>query len=485
MMRIFACKYATPDEGAEAVTTWIKASEALGAPLKSWSTAPMGAGQSKSLRKDLGASQGWKVTISKFKQEYWSVLLTAAIAKAADPGLKGEPAAQQMHARNLGTALRLLQIQRAGTEYLASATSSDTPGSWFLFDPKTGLWQVGDNDVDDFCNHMEANYKGADGMELRAWVAPIPVKLHTTWIGSPASDNKDILCASELGGNAKYSADIRPQLRFCCLRQFGAEFKNKLNSDVELVFLEDALPALDALANGGTPLAQPDFNNLEASTATILWEFTKYFRTKKGEDKRFLAFAKDIWSLYCLYKFGGYHFDAGVSVLDRRQPVNLSAPRTLGAMLAMERGGGTAAYVHLSAADYSGSANAGLKCMFVSFHGHYPEQTNQKFTGNVINVPEIDTIDVPVLRSPSGDAGIKRALQTYIYLWFALMEAGVPMIGSDGLPTDAFRVLSVSGAATGITHWAPYCPVGEIPPGSLFAIEREMNLKKLGYGTHR
>lgn len=490
MRRIFQSNYADAARGAAAAVVWLQQTLESGAPAKEFTAAMAGElrrveNDSRAPRQKVRARQRWRIHAAQFKVNYWELLFNAAIAEPSIPGSTGEDATEEILHRSSGHSVRLLQI--GNEEYLASYVTEDS--SWYLFDPKTGLWEVKYTDVQQFKAHMESSYpikKGA-AAELSSWVVPFPIALHTTWIGPPQGDkeDRDLMCVQTLR-SATLSADIYPKIKFWCLKQFESYYQSNVWGDVELGFIDDQLPEQ---FQGRNLLATPDFDDLGKSVATILWEYTRSLRPGSStQDRNNLAFAKDVWSLYCLHNFGGYHFDAGMKVLDESKPVNLPFPTTLGAM----ESSGTAPpqdYFHrkASTANYPGSAGFGLPCISLSrgrlIVGVMSEKAMPLLEQSAGTCPKLKPIDVPILRSPKGGSGVTKALKTYIYLWFAMrirsnLDPPIPDISA------FIKETVVSSVATGIIHWGAHCPARDVLKGSTFNIERELNLKKHSFQTH-
>jgi hypothetical protein len=195
---------------------------------------------------------------------------------------------------------------------------------------------------------------------------------------------------------------------------------------------------------------------------------------------------KDIWSLYCIWKFGGYHLDCGCFPDDDALAVHLPAPTTFGTV-ANQQSGATQ-YLHCAVGFPSGS-----RCAAIS-------RGSQVFANSVLagmTVPQPmpcrlqRNIDVWLMCSPAGDPAANVALEFYVNGWFEIRRARL----SEALHAQALRELIISAVATGVTHSGPGRTFGRGCVGYSYedhlidatlspARVAAFNIRKVGFASH-
>src|SRR4051794_3561708 len=259
-------------------------------------------------------------------KEYWWIESPAWSDKylglSAAPGVPGEGGAQSwkdLKKPAAGVALRLIRIGTdADAETLAAYCG---PTDVYLFDPRTGLWQAGSRDAKQwFSDHMNRNYSKVSAVRFRSYVIARPVPVRFTWFGPPSSRKKVIDgtdMRADIGGPVRLAAaqgaGAAPlDIKFCCLSEHTAAFRNDLPASVKVEAIEDEFGS----AGRAVLMYRPDLDDLKLTTQYIIRTSLERQKAAEAEDpeanKRHVVNAKNVWSLYCMWKYGGYHLDTGV-----------------------------------------------------------------------------------------------------------------------------------------------------------------------------
>ena len=311
--------------------------------------------------------------------------------------------------------------------------------------------------------------------------------VYFTWFGPPAAANKIVpdiqgpvrpdLFGILRTARARFSGKTPPHFKFCCMRQFADRFRGELPRYVEVVPIEDQF---ESRKYHSIFMTKPDLENPGATVDFILRE-SLTFRGNRGLPGKQLAFLKDIWSLYCMWRFGGYHLDCGCSP-GNEGPVNFPEPATFG-LVADTRGGTT--YPHCTVRFPSGKVCATLRQGYNVFAGKVLAGLTVSKGDSRLN----RNIDVWLLRSPAGNKAAKIALEFYLKGWF---EINAKKLG-DELRGQALRELIISAVATGVTHsgdglgclsdslWKTHLIDTTFVP----AFVKSLNIKKVGFQSHR
>ncbi len=283
--------------------------------------------------------------------------------------------------------------------------------------------------------------------------------VYFTWFGPPQQMNKTVegvgAARPDLFGLLR-TAKARfpggrppPNFTLCCLKKFEAEFRSQLPDYISTLALEDAFPATSHLQS--IILTKPDLTNLDLSVDCILRTIIGVRGTGYANSALpypMLAFAKDLWSLYTVWKRGGYHIDAGCFP-DAKYggTVNLPEPTRFGVPVVSGEGkvplhakvpfpGGGKPFCATLAGGWAGMNGAVANMtMGVTVSPQKSSHMNRQ-------------VDVWLLRAPRGDAAAETALRFYIQGWFAMRD-------SNSLIAESYRQLVVSAVATGITHAGP------------------------------
>lgn len=257
----------------------------------------------------------------------------------------------------------------------------------------------------------------------------------------------------------------------------------------------------------------PDPNNRAATVQYIMDK-------SMGGTTRERVNAKNLWSLWSVYRHGGYHLDTGV-VRNQRMAIRVPPPQVFclpdvtfrfddttpaepapkpsffnkrvkksSLKITTVRGGaGTVNYAH---ANVNNLIGAGPVCSTMTgldgklgthvLNGHVGPLRPTTFNAN---------IDVWMLGSPAGDPVVERALDWYMAVWFYLERAkGGALNGDAAGYKEACRGAIISAVATAIAHAGlRQCNTAQQAGRHLIrtrdAEVADFNLKKHGFQSHR
>jgi hypothetical protein len=314
--------------------------------------------------------------------------------------------------------------------------------------------------------------------------------VYFTWFGPPATANKtvtgiDAPVRPDIFGitrtaDGPFANDPPPRFKFCCLKQYADRFRADLPDHIDIVPIEDQFASKTFTS---LSLSRPDMNDLGLCVDFILRE-TIAFRGNRGLVVKQLAFCKDLWSLYVLWKLGGYHLDCGCFPHTSAKAVDLPEPDTFGAV--GDTGGG-GNYQHAKVRFQTGAMCA---CLSVGSRVLTGLVLANATTAHADPAKLNRNIDVWCLKSPAGHKAAKLALELYVQGWFATRATtGL----SEDLQAQAMRELVVSAVATAITHsglgdgcsgqtlWKSHLIDATFNP----PVVPSMNLRKVGFASHR
>jgi hypothetical protein len=316
-----------------------------------------------------------------------------------------------------------------------------------------------------------------------------------TWLGPPQEATKTVKgiegkVRPDLFGllrtaNAEFKSTGGPAPRFklCCLKKYKSEFEEQLPDHIEVFCIEDAFDTgVDENLIDNEPA---DFTNLGLCVDYI----TRSILGVRGVDYekrdlpfKMLAFVKDIWSLYFVWKFGGYHIDCGCFPDPKYgDTVELYNPDTFGVPVISGVGMN---FLHANIAFEGGAICASLS-------GQLNSEAASKMLLDVgVSKREFDSpldrqVDIWLLRSPAAHPAAEKALKFYVNAWFALRKADPK---SEILP-DVYRALAISSISTGISHMPTHC-CGHATSVNEHLIEANggdvpsLGLRKVGFQSH-
>ncbi len=291
-----------------------------------------------------------------------------------------------------------------------------------------------------------------------------------TWFGPPASIPSDVSKQRKVAGIGAVRPDIfgvkllaagtftdnpPPRIKFFCLREYASAFRADLPNQVDVMPVEDQLPTKDFAS---LSMTEPTLDNLGATVDFVLRE-TFLIRMWGGSKVRFgeggcpfnkLAFMKDMWSLYVLWKLGGYHLDCGC--FPSGGAVSLPAPTTLGIVSITERGA-TPPHARVTLdgrAAVCSTISRGLGALWQD--GVLPAKP-----ANIGTSPMDQMLDVWCMRSNADSDAAKLALEYWLRGWFAIRKAVVAnkLPAKGELYAQAHRELVMTAVMTAAAHSRP------------------------------
>lgn len=346
------------------------------------------------------------------------------------------------------------------------------------------------------------------------------VDVRYTWVGPPAqqttpSDSDPVrpdLMGPRSLGKARFAGG-RPNLYFYCLDAHVATYRGQLRAvGVQVKALEREFGG-QQIAN----MTQPDPDR--ATTVRYIME------QSMGGSVRDRVNAKNLWSLWCLYDRGGYHLDTGVTALPGR--ASFPAPKRFGIAALLPTptpdppvricnfrdylpgvprtrrrgrgendgkvdiddigspedhgGGGGVNVIHTKIPIQNGEV-----CMAIAQpSGSLGTLLGNRFRGQPTNRPNLD---VWLMRSRARERAARRALDSYLELWFIVKRSSL----RDERLKEAWRGAVMSAAFTGITHSRSdtRCNTERQTTQHYIRVQNkthvpDLNLKKVGFGSHR
>jgi hypothetical protein len=153
-------------------------------------------------------------------------------------------------------------------------------------------------------------------------------EVFTTWFGRPDQGERDIdgiiALISHIDSVKDVDSPFRPSVRFCCQKAY-LDTSRKLIPEADPVAIEDQLPyqirpvlRLDRHDINST-------NNLNDDRLIIRCVSTVLYHLLQID---LYQEATEIWTLYLLHFFGGYHIDTRVRPKDNNRPVRFNNRET-------------------------------------------------------------------------------------------------------------------------------------------------------------
>lgn len=317
-----------------------------------------------------------------------------------------------------------------------------------------------------------------------------------TWLGPPQGATKEID-----GLDGKHRPDVfgilrtakasfrntpPPSFTLCVLQKFKAQFDAELPSFVSTLAVDAAFPTSSYQS---LVLTAPKLDDLDMCVDYIMRETlqvrgTGYSTTSLPFGK--LAFVKDLWSLYCVWKYGGYHLDSGIFPETASSPLDFPAP-TAFCVPTIDNADIRAPARRVRFALRSG------KPLTVTISAKASQLEGTAMQGRVTATSEqthvARLLDVWLMGAPAGDPSARLALEVYVRTWFEIQAWS--KANPTGDTKELFRELVVFSALTGVTHTGPQHKaatareVGERLIGGFNKKVPSMNLRKVGFRTHR
>lgn len=310
------------------------------------------------------------------------------------------------------------------------------------------------------------------------------INVFYTWFGPPANAKDhptvgrirpDIWAPDLMAGSAPRDVAVK----FCCMPEHAAAFGRELPGTVEVIEIQDPQ---------GIRVFDPDPEDREGWVHGIIRR-----SLKPGDDGKLvirnLVNAKNIWSLWCMYAYGGYHLDTGV--YPAIGGATLNAPGTFGVPRITDDGWGGAWHTRVR---FDFPWEARCSTVFDSDQVLEAVALDGRTACARKDAPKSHLkamFDVWLMCSPAGHKAAQIALDWYIAMW-CLMEK----LSRDGTLNEAFyksasRGAILSSVATGITHsgLGLGCLGGNLWETHLIATENmtkvpSLKLHKLGFRSH-
>lgn len=463
----------------------------------------------------------------------WADVLFSLLAEPGVPGVRGATAEQQLHhVQTAASRLRLACVEVTlpnGDEEVIFLASAASQRRLTLHVPLAGTYELvlgatkpADAPVP-FAALMSRILPGATPRRCTTHAVGT-TDVYFTWFGPPR-DKLQTVRASELPGGqptpgstakADVRGDIRgplellrasvpagaprPRVRFCCERQhreaFEAEFVRLLSPEererLDFVVLDDYV---GDITTGGRLPEKPDFDDLHVLAAQVIWSIRHRMYHEDGF--KIAAHAKDLWSMLCLLRFGGWHMDTGVLPLRLRDRgtsgdvVNLPRPTRF---RAMRFGKVTPGHRPLR------MGNTGIDCfLFPGAHELWDVLLEDRIGAERRATASYAMPDLGIVCAPAHDVRVERALRTMIALWLHV-EAFDPRLGGRRGDGEVRRRLVIAGLLTGLSHPDPVPgvigpagrrsrpPANEAFTGVLASDvfdPPELGLRKTGGSSHR
>ena len=312
--------------------------------------------------------------------------------------------------------------------------------------------------------------------------------VYYTWFGPPALANKvvsgvDGQVRPDVFGITRTAASSfantpPPRFKFCCLKKYADVFRGGLPDYIDVVPIEDQF---DSKTFTAITLSRPSLDDLGLTVDFILRETIAFHERRPLEVKQ-LAFCKDIWSLYVVWKLGGYHLDCGCFPA-KVGSVNIPEPTTFGIAANAGEGGNFphatirfAGKTMCSTLVVGSNVFAGLVMAEIGddVRGQQqPETPRRRVAAQEHGGEQGGAGRARVLRAGSGSRSARRRSATK-------------------LKAQAMRELAISAVATGITHsTTASCRASTSYKDHLIdatfspPLVDSMNIRKVGFASHR
>jgi len=253
-----------------------------------------------------------------------------------------------------------------------------------------------------------------------------------TWLGPTQEATKEVSGFDErqrpdLFGilqayGSKFTNNPPPNFTLCVLKKFKSDFEEALPDEVDVLAVDEVLANTNNTAGmSSIIMTEPNLDNIDLTVEYIIDNTLGVRGT--GYDKsalpyKKLAFIKDLWSIYCVWKFGGYHLDSGMfpyptgSTLSFADPEHFDVPT-------FDAGDCRTSYYAEAEFSTGDPMTIALKSGSTLFEA---EVMVDRITRDQ-QTPLKRLIDVWAMRSPQGDSGAYLALLTYVRLWFEARNA--------------------------------------------------------------
>lgn len=322
--------------------------------------------------------------------------------------------------------------------------------------------------------------------------------VHYTWIGPPTFDARDTGGPRSLMRARSDSGASGYVINFWCLdahvwayRNYfkGSNFRVHNREKLEVRGIETYLNKNVGVRRGTrSGLVQSGINWVWSSFSWDIDLVVKHIvETSIGAAAnsatriREIVNAKNVWSLYTMYKLGGYAMDTGVGpgiggAVNLRSYTTMKVPAAGPGRVVDAVAIAHANAPHKYLSDRCSAMTAGVA-------GHF---------GDVFRDKPAPHVDVWTLFSPAGHARVTRALEWYIRFWYSLEEVKKKP-GATEEYKDLCRHGIISAVMTAITHddqgrCLDGVDMNSVWPAELTGADAgvpELKTRKTYYGSHR
>jgi len=301
------------------------------------------------------------------------------------------------------------------------------------------------------------------------------IDIHYTWVGPPHKDNHDIEGPLPLVRALKNTKRYKYTCYFWCLDRYVDAFKRKLKGlDITVRGIEHFLTNC-----GGTSYKWYYwYGSKEDDAVARVREVICVLPTKATQlwdrvNTRDIVNAKNVWSFFLLYTWGGYHFDTGIKPLNDAK-LALKAYDTFKAPRSEDN---CVCYQHkkIIAEEFL------FKCSAIINEG------SSSFGKMDRGEHEAPQYDIWALYSPRHDYHAFVALTWYCRAWAYLRGANL----DPETYRQAFRSAVMNAIYTALTHDAKMmCTRAmEVTEGWVWSKDRntvpELGIEKVFHGSHR
>jgi len=311
------------------------------------------------------------------------------------------------------------------------------------------------------------------------------VDVHYTWVGPPdmSEQKRDIAGPIKLRRKLSNGWTTTYQMYFWCLDEHVDAFQRKFAaqgvSDITVrgmqSFLESCKGTLYRIWYWYGARETDLVSRVEPIIAAA---------ASRNSSVRERVNAKNVWSFFVLYTWGGYHFDTGIEP-DPERTLNLEYFKSFKVPATKEAGG-------LGPFHAKQTGVAGLNGLCSAMPGISKTLDCFSLDADINRLGEVEHIDVWALYSERYDGQAARALHWYCCIWNKLEE----LRKSDGNNSDnykaACRSAIIDALYTTLLHDSQGKCLEEIPPTNCWDAGakiddgklRELGLLKKYYGSH-
>ncbi|WP_437762124.1 hypothetical protein WMF27_01055 [Sorangium sp. So ce281] len=307
------------------------------------------------------------------------------------------------------------------------------------------------------------------------------IDVHYTWVGPPHDQDHDVEGPRSLLAKLKNTSKTTYHCYFWCLDRYVKSFTKKL----AMLKLSITVRSIEGFLNrcGWTSYRWYYWYGTKEDDAvahvrdmieilpvkdTVLWD-------KGNVNTRDVVNAKNVWSFFLLYTWGGYHFDTGIKADDKKSP-SLVKYDTFKAPRSPQDEQVSVAHHKIQGKQFT------FTCGGIVGEGAYFFGSENR--SNAIHAPRFD---VWALYSPRHDHRAFAALSWYYRAWKYLRSKKL----GDEAYRQAFRSAVVNAVYTALVHDAKGFCSNAIPKecwwkwGENNDTVPELGVLKVFHGSHR